>query len=654
MRIGRLANLRTAVFVAAGFVVLRVVYRVIFGGGAGDGILLINLPSIPLAGPFSSVDLFGPITTGGIASAAVSALPFAAAIVAIGLISVALDLRALLTRGAVRGPIRTVARALVLAWSTFPALLDAARRIRVARELRAERSVASLIVPVLEQTIERAIALGASMEVRGFAATRRPEPDCEHPVVMRDAALGFERSWILEALEFRLSPGTLTLVTGRTGSGKSTVLHAMSGLFQHGLDGHQDGDITVGGADRMMTPPRETAGFVGVVSQSVRFSFVAPTVAEEIGFALAIRGVAPTIVAARAAEIAGSLGIEHLLAREVAALSAGEACLVAIGAALVSRPVLLLLDEPLADLDDAARRRVVGVLDALAHRAGVCVVVAEHALREWDTVADGRIELRDGIARIIVDDTAGDGPEDGAEDDAEAAADAGSVAERIADIHHLSVRHGELLAVDDASFTLAAGEIVALTGPNGAGKSSLLGALARPVAHGTVVVGDHDVSALRRGARRRAVALVPEAFDDLLFRTTVAAECRRADRGEDRRAAARGTAATFLRLLGFDDPDDTPSLLDRHPRDLSAGERLCLVMAIQLSARPHVLLVDEPTRGLDAAARALVGTALTRAAAGGAAVVVATHDSGFAERYASRTMSMENGQLDARSPARTP
>jgi energy-coupling factor transporter ATP-binding protein EcfA2 len=655
MRRGRLANLRTAVLVAAGFVALRVVYRLVFGGGDGDGLLLLDLPRVPLTGPFASIILFGPITSGGILSAAVGALPFAGVIVAIALIGVVVDLRALLTRGSVRGPVRSIARALVIAWSTFPAFRDSVVRVRIARELRGERSMASLIVPILEQTVERAIALGASMEVRGFAATRRPEPDCEHPVVITDAALGFEGSWLLEAIELRLAPGTLTLVTGATGSGKSTLLHALSGLLQHQSGGEQDGTITVVGADRISTPPRETAGFVGVVSQSVRLSFVAETVEEELGFALTIRGVDPTIVGARVAEIAGELGIEQLLDRGVVALSAGEACLVALGAALVSRPVLLIVDEPLADLDGAARKRVIGVLDRLAHEAGVCVVVAEHAFREWSAVADRRLELRDGLI-LPVDHATGDpGFADPVAGEnvvpmtpARAAADTAAIAA----IRHLSVSHGTRLAVADVSFALVPGEVVAVTGPNGAGKSSLLQAMARPRRAGTVLVDGLDVAALRgRGRRRGAVSLVPEAFDELLFATTVAAECRRADRhAADRHATGGGTAEVFLRFLGITDPDEARRLLDRHPRDLSAGQRLCLVLAIQSSARPRVLLIDEPSRGLDAAARALVGAALLRAAAAGAAVMVATHDRDFAARYASRTVELESGRIRIPAP----
>jgi len=388
----------------------------------------------------------------------------------------------------------------------------------------------------------------------------------------------------------------------------------------------------VAGVDRLAVPPRETAGFVGVVSQSVRLSFVASTVAEELGFALAMRRSAQSEIDARVLEVAELIGIVHLLTRDITALSAGEACLAAIGAALAGDPVLLLVDEPLADLDHAARERVVAVLDELAHRDGVCVVVAEHSMREWGTVPDRRLGLSGSAVRVVapvildeLDDPITPSPPTGAP---------------LAEVRHLSVTHGDHRAVDAAALDLFPGEIVALTGPNGAGKSSLLHAMARPTGAGTVVVDGQDVRSLKRRSRRRAVSLVPEAFDDLLFATTVAEECRRADRV----AGAASTSALFLRFLGADELDPR-DLMERHPRDLSAGERLCLVLAIQLSVRPRVILVDEPSRGLDADARRLVGEALRLAAADGSAVIMATHDRDFARKYSTRELRMVDGRV---------
>lgn len=634
MRLGRGAALRAAVLLAVGFVLLRVVYRALFGGAGGGGIVLLDLPPVRLSGPFEHVVLFGEITTGGLLAAAMSALPFAALVLAVGVLAASVDLFGLLTRGAVRGPVRTVSRALVVAWSTVPALVRAVRRVGVARDLRGERGAASLVVPVLEQTVERAVGLGASMEVRGFASSRRREPDCEHPASLHDVSLGYGDRMLVEGATVAFAPATLTLVVGPTGSGKSSLLAALSGLFQHLQAGVQYGTITVGGVDRAAVPPRETAGFVGVVPQAVRHSFVARTVAEEIGFALAIRGVAPVIVQARAGEVADRLGIGHLLGRDVTDLSAGEATLVALGAALVEHPVLLLVDEPLAELDDAARERVIEVLDRLAHEAGVCVIVVEHAVDGWGRRADRWWELHEGALRERTAPHAV--PEPPPHRPPAAPPD-----RVVARLDGLTVRRGELTVVDDARVVVGSGEIIAVRGPNGAGKSSLLLAMARPPQRGVVVVDGRDAAVLRPRARRSLVALVPEEFDDLLFATTVEAECRRADRT----ARTTGTAERFLGLLGPAADGRSEELLARHPRDLSAGERLCLAIAIQLAARPRLLLVDEPSRGLDAAARALVGRALEEVAGGGAAVVFATHDGTFARRYAARTLSMAAGRL---------
>ncbi|WP_051973093.1 ATP-binding cassette domain-containing protein [Cryobacterium sp. MLB-32] len=664
--------LRAAALFAMGFVLVRVVYRVLFGGaGGGTGAVLLDLPLLRLGGPFSHVAFLGPITTTGLGNAALSALPVAAIILFFGVLNATIDVRRFFARGAGRGPVRTVSRALVIAWATFPALLEAVRRVRVAGALRGERSISALLVPVFEQTIERALALAASMESRGFAATERAEGACDRPVVMTDASLGFTGQWRLDNLSFALVPGTLTVITGATGSGKTSLLHSMSGLFQHFHEGTQNGRIEVAGVDRATTPPRDTAGFVGLVSQNVRLGFAAETVHDEIGFALAVRGVAPVIVQERVREVAARLDIEHLLPRPIDALSAGEASLVAIGAALISRPILLLVDEPLADLDANARVRVCGVLDALAHEAQVCVVVAEHNTREFEAITDAWLAIRGNSVHVLGRDTiprelappelpappvlAAPRSESRSGSDTPSPGGATS-ANPLASIRHLSVTHGATRAVDDVSLSIERGDLVALCGSNGAGKSTLLQAIALPTATCTVWVGGRDVHALTRHRRRSAVALVPENFDDLLFALTVAEECRRADRTS--RATGAVTAQTFARLLGLDSGTAVSGLLHRHPRDLSAGERLCLVMAIQLSANPALLLVDEPTRGLDARARTLVGDALRRAAerttgSTGSAVMFATHDHEFAQKLATRRIHMREARLVAEPAAVT-
>lgn len=647
---GRAAPLGAALALAAGFVILRVAYRVVFGGVGGTGPVLLDLPRVPLAGPFAHLALFGPVTLGGVLGSITGALPFAALVLATGLLATLLDVRALLGRAATRGPVRVVARALLVALATFPALVDAVRRARVARELRGGRSAAGIVVPVLARTVERATAIGASMEVRGFAASSRRAPvapggeAAAEPLVRgRGVAVDRPAESVLRDVDLDVVAGDIVLLTGATGSGKSTLLRTIDGLEGHLGDARVSGELRVAGRDRASTPPRETALRVGSVPQDVKAGFVAATVAEEIGFALAVRGAAEAEIRSRVAETARALEIEPLLPREIGALSAGEAARVALAAALVGAPDLVLVDEPFADLDVAGRATVREVLRAHAARGGA-VVVAEHRGEELRGLATRERHLAGG--RL----------EDAPRGEPEAAPVLARAAERpgepvAARIRGLRAEHAGVSVLRDVALDLRRGEVVAIAGPNGAGKSTLLAAIARGREPGVVEVGGVDVARLGPRERRRRVALVPERPDDLFAHASVLDECAAADRALSSPGfRVRGVTRSLLAELIVLPPDDLAALDARHPRDLSVGQRLLLALAIQAAAGPDLLLVDEPVRGLDDPARRLVATAIARLAGVGTAVVLATHDRPFADAVAHRTLSLAGGVLD---PARS-
>ncbi|HEY9378905.1 MAG TPA: ATP-binding cassette domain-containing protein, partial [Jiangellaceae bacterium] len=206
----------------------------------------------------------------------------------------------------------------------------------------------------------------------------------------------------------------------------------------------------------------------------------------------------------------------------------------------------------------------------------------------------------------------------------------------------LVVRHGETVALRKVDFTVRAGEIVALMGRNGAGKSTLLAALVglvRPVA-GAVSTGGLTPYGADPTAVVRAAGLVPQQPADLLYADTVAAECRGADVDAN---APPGSCRALLARLAPDVSDDT------HPRDLSEGERLALAIAVVLTARPPLLLLDEPTRGFDYAAKRRLSTILRDVVGAGSnsAVMLATHDVELVAELASRVVVIADGEVVA-------
>ena len=577
--------LRFSLWFAAGFVLLRMIYRVVFAGAGGTGALLLDWPVVHLSGPFSTVALFGPVTTGGLWAACVSALPFAAIILASGLLFSLIDVRKLLTLGGAARPGRSLATALAIGLASYPALARAARQTRWAMRMRGLRPGIHSVSPLLSRTVEYAVGLAAALEVRGYSAgSNRPDGMCAFPVEARHLSLSIAGRLIIEDAALSCETNSLTLVTGATGSGKSTLLRALAGLTQHVDGGVQTGMLAVGAVDRMHVRPRSTAGFVSYVGQDVRLGFIAATVAEELMATGRLLGLPRAQLQLRAADVAHRLGLEPLIDRSVVELSAGEATLVAIAAALVTEPTLLLLDEPLSGLDALARERVISALTDLRRETGIAVIVAEHdtadlavlATQRWNLAA-GRIDVLGPIRFAVNTTTSVSGP---------------------------SVSGPSLSATEPLPITT-------IVGPNGIGKTTLLTEAARLLP-------------------RARIGMVPEQVADLFITPTLAEELQRSDRAS---RAATGRTRSYFESFAGACADDV------HPRDLSAGQQMCLALAIQLARSPELLLLDEPTRGLDPAASDAVTTAI-RVAASKHPLIIASHDTAFVDELAGQVVDL--------------
>ncbi|MER5569813.1 ATP-binding cassette domain-containing protein [Streptomyces goshikiensis] len=492
---------------------------------------------------------------------------------------------------------------------------------------------------------------------------------------------------VLREVDLTVEEGELCLVVGHTGVGKSTLLGAVNGLVPHFTGGTLYGRVTVDGRDTAAHPPRELADVVGVVGQDPLDGFVTDTVEEELAYAMEQLAVPPATMRKRVEETLDLLGLADLRHRALHELSGGQQQRVAIGSVLTAHPRVLVLDEPTSALDPTAAEEVLAAVTRLVHDLGVTVLLAEHRLERVVQYADRVIHLPgDGrvvsgppaevfrtssIAPPIVElgRTAGWSPLPLSIRDARRAA--APLRARLADVTPVPVRpapaadpvtllkargvtvtYQGVPAVRQVGLDLRGGEITALMGRNGSGKSSLLWALqgSGPRKAGSVAVPtadggkDADPQKLSAAEARRLVGLVPQTPTDLLYLESVKQELDQADSESGVSGPGRVRARALLDRL-------TPGIADgTHPRDLSEGQKLALVLAIQLSAAPRVLLLDEPTRGLDYQAKNELIRIVDDLAAEGRAVVISTHDVEFVARAADRVVVMAEGDIVADGP----
>ncbi len=482
---------------------------------------------------------------------------------------------------------------------------------------------------------------------------------------------------IISEATFSIADGDLCLVMGRTGTGKSTLLGAINGLVPHSSGATLAGEVTVAGRSTRTHRPRDLADVVGWVGQNPLAGFVTDVVEDEVAYGMEQLGLSPSVMRKRVEETLDLLGIAELRRRSLLELSGGQQQRVAIAAVLAAQPRVLVLDEPTSALDPTAAQDVLGAITTLVHDVGLTVVLAEHRLervmQEADTAlwlpGDGRVVTGPAADVLALADTRpplvelaramgwteiplsvraarrrirDHGPDlrlPAAPELRDALSWRGNGEPVTAELRDVQVRYDDVAAVAGVNLDLHAGTTVALMGRNGSGKSSLLWALQGAVASsGQIRVAGSDPRRVDDEEARRLVSLVPQSPADLLYLADVDAECAQADKESD---VPAGTARAMLQRIGADLPGD------RNPRDLSEGQCLALVLAIQLAASPRIVCLDEPTRGLDYTMKHELTRIIASLAAEGVCVVVSTHDVEFAAQTAERTVVLAEGEVVA-------
>jgi energy-coupling factor transport system ATP-binding protein len=422
----------------------------------------------------------------------------------------------------------------------------------------------------------------------------------------------------LRDVSLTVEPGEVVVLLGASGSGKSTLLRALAGLVPHFHGGRFEGRVHVAGRDTRRHRPAALAGEVASVFQDPEDQVVLRRVAAEVAFGLENLGTSPAEIAPRALAALADVGAAHLTDRDVGELSAGELQRVCLASALALEPALLLLDEPTSQLDPAAAE---SFLERALDRS-VAVVCSEQRPARPLARADRVVFLEEGL--VLLDAPRTEALAWLADHRPAYVTDpvpnntvllgTGEPVCRLDGVSFAYVRRAPVLA--DISLELRRGEVVALTGPNGAGKTTL----------GKLAAGLLEPRAGRVERRGRAAYLLQDPGRYLL-RERVDEEVAVGVRGDLRRAReALGT-------VGLD------AHAERHPRDLSSGERERLALAAVLVTEPDLLVLDEPTRGIDPERKAELA-ALLRAQAPERATLLITHDLPLARAVADRTVSL--------------
>ena len=410
---------------------------------------------------------------------------------------------------------------------------------------------------------------------------------------------------VLREVSLTVAAGEHVALLGPSGSGKSSLLRALAGLVPNFHGGTFSGTVVVAGLDTRETRPGLLAGTVASVFQDPEDQIVMARVANDVSFGLENLGTEPAEIWARVDEALALVGAEHLSGRQTAELSGGELQRVALASALALRPQLLLLDEPTSQLDPAAADAFFEIVEGLP-----CAVVVSEQRPARPLAHVDRVLFMDG-GRIVLD-----APRDEARS---------WLAEHrplylphqrelVCRVQDVSFSYGESLVLDRVSLEVRRGEILALTGPNGAGKTTLALVACGLLQPGAGVVEHGRAAYLAQDPGRHVVT------ERVLDEVAIGA-------GEER-------ARVTLDRLGL------AGSIDRHPRDLSVGERERLALAAVIALEPELLVLDEPTRGVDPERKADLAR-LLRAEAPSRGTIVVTHDLPWAADVADRVVELD-------------
>jgi energy-coupling factor transport system ATP-binding protein len=450
----------------------------------------------------------------------------------------------------------------------------------------------------------------------------------------------------LHRITLSLDKGRCIMVTGPSGAGKTTLCLAASGILHHEYGGKKEGSVVVDGRNITdYTSLSDLAQNIGVVFDDAEAQMIFTTVEEEILSALEYRGLTAAVIEERLSGIMKTTYLEELKDRSPHNLSGGQKQRVALAATLALGNEILILDEPTSELDEHATRRIAGILKDLKDQ-GKTILLIEHKFNNFRNMVDTLIVMENG--RI----TASGIPDEVLKDNRirdMILPDFSKIQKNYRDVQNddpiitvqdLSHFYGNVPALSGVSLTIRKGEFVAIVGENGSGKTTLVKHFNRLLSPttGDVIVNGKNTKKCSIAALAHDVGLVFQNPDHMFFADTVREEIaygvgnlgvRNSDTVIDaalRDAGLSGSASLY-------------------PRWLSRGERQRLGIACVVAMQPSVIVLDEPTTGLDGCEALLVIDILKKLQKDGHTIIIITHNRDIAQHCADRIITMENGHI---------
>jgi len=448
----------------------------------------------------------------------------------------------------------------------------------------------------------------------------------------------------LSNISLHAEKGDFILITGPTASGKTTLCNTIAGILYHEYGGKKEGSVRLFGKDIMdYNGLAAISAHLCIVFDDPDSQLIFTSVEEEISSSLFASGFNPKEIESRIVSLLSSLSLLDLRDRPVSALSGGQKQRVSIAAALAMDRPVLILDEPTGELDATATRCAVSLLRKLADQ-GCTVIVADHTPEVY----------ADAVTKVLVMEHGAIVREGGADLARELATIPGTYTtspyvpvppdEQIISILNLTHTYGPIIALNSASLSVAAGEFIAILGDNGSGKTTFikhLNGLLYPTS-GSVIVDGIDTSQSTITELVKTSGLLFQNPDTMLFAESVydevafgAVNTRSADACDESDQRIKN-AISVLGLSGKE---------EAYPRSLSRGERQRLAIACILAMETQILILDEPTTGLDEAESELVMQCLREYQNRGHTIVMVTHNQQMAYRHANRVITMEHGVI---------